>query len=117
MRPFYEPNDPKEGYVYVFYAGTKVPDNVRRPTKIGFCHYKRRESPNATVGKRYRDIQRHHWESLYPFHSLYIYDANMVEYAIHCKYEKYRIRGEWFNLTFKQILNIKKYLKTLEEEF
>jgi hypothetical protein len=116
MRPFHEPLNPKEGYVYVFYAGSGLSDTERRPTKIGFCHYKRGEKPWITVDKRLRDIQRHHWEILLPFHSLYIHDANMIENEIHLKYEKYRIRGEWFNLTYKQICNIKKYLKSIEED-
>jgi hypothetical protein len=115
MRPFYEPNDPKEGYVYILHTANDI--GGRHPTKIGFCHYRKGEHPRVTVDKRLDDIQRHHWEMFGSFNSLYIHDANVVEHIIHCKYEKYRIRGEWFNLTFKQILNIKKYIRTQQEEW
>ncbi len=109
-----EPNNPYPGYVYIFYvAGSDHKEP--RPTKIGFCHYRHNESPNETVERRIRDLQKHHWKSFVYRFSKALCCANVEEYFVHRKYEKYRIRGEWFNLTFRQIENIRKYLDSQYE--
>ena len=109
-----EPNDPYPGYVYIFYVAGFNPKEPR-PTKIGFCHYRHNESPNETVVRRLKDIERHHWQSFVYRFSKALCCANVEEYFVHRKYEKYRIRGEWFNLTFRQIENIRKYLDSQYE--
>ena len=115
MRNFSEPHDPHSGYVYIFHvhrSDSSYPYKEPTPTKIGFCHWRQGEPGWVTVDRRLRDIQRHHWEYLLPWNSKALDAANLEEYIIHCKYKKYRIKGEWFNLTFRQIKNIKKYLNS-----
>ena len=109
-----QPFNPYPGYVYAFRVISGSYED-RAPTKIGFCHTKDGHDKDDVSYKRLADIQRHHFEELYrPFCSDEIFDANCVEYEIHCKYEKYRIKGEWFNLTLRQLKNIQKYLKQKE---
>ena len=110
MRNFPMPHDPRPGYVYILYVANS--GKGPRPTKIGFCHLRHGEPGWVTVDRRFGDIQRHHWEVLRPWNSVALAAANVDEYHVHCRYEKYRIRGEWFNLTFRQIKNIKKYLNS-----
>jgi len=113
---FIEPNNPYPGYVYAFRVASNGPHLGPIPTKIGFCHYKSGDNRHAVTDRRLADIKRHHWENIYKvFCSDEIYDANVVEHIIHCKYKKYRIKGEWFNLTYRQVKNIRKYLKKHEE--
>ena len=110
------PTWPKPGYVYLFWpSGAGLIGKERRPTKIGFCNLRHGESGNETVLRRYYDIQRHHWQGLVYRFSKTLLSANDAEYEIHCKYEKYRMQGEWFNLTPKQIQNIMKYLNSQTE--
>ena len=73
-----EPNDPYPGYVYIFYVAGFNPKEPR-PTKIGFCHYRHNESPNETVVRRLKDIERHHWQSFVYRFSKALCCANVVE--------------------------------------
>ena len=112
-RKFVEPSTPYDGYLYVFSVELVSSARLeRRPAKIGFCHHKIGLTASEVVLKRYDDINRHHWQRLWPIWSEYIDNANIVEYELHRKYEKYRLKGEWFNLTYQQIKNIKKFFQT-----
>lgn len=111
-----EPMWPYPGYVYAFRVYSNESNFVRLPTKIGFCHYKPGQNKHDITNRRIADIKRHHWQELYKvFCSNEIFDANIVEYEIHRKYEKFKIKGEWFNLTYRQVKNIEKYLKQYED--
>ncbi len=114
----FEPINPYEGYVYIFRVSNLESDLNSLPTKIGFCHYKSGRNGHEITDNRLADIQRHHWEKLYKvFCSEWINDANIAEYEIHRKYEKFRIKGEWFNLTYNQVKNIKKLLMLIEDVY
>ena len=103
--------NPYPGYVYVISAPNSSDEETRMPTKIGFCHEKGNREPWLTVYERKVNIERNHWQDLFiEVISPFTLFANEIENDLHVKYKKYKLKGEWFNLTEKQIKNIKKYL-------
>jgi hypothetical protein len=105
---------PYPGYVYIFSAWDQKDEKGRSPTKIGFCHEKLGDK-ESVIFKRLNDIQRYHWLDLYiEYISEGKIDANVIENDIHRKYKDFNIRGEWFNLTNRQIKNIIKYTEGIK---
>ena len=45
---------------------------------------------------------------------IFVKNHSQVETKLHKLYDDYRIKGEWFKLDDKQILEIKNYLLSLE---
>jgi hypothetical protein len=106
--------NPYPGFVYIFSVWDEKDEKTRRPTKIGFCHEKPRWGRDV-VYKRLNEIQRHHWNELcIDYISKEKIAANEIENDIHIKYIDFNIRGEWFNLTDRQIKNIVKYIEGIK---
>lgn len=78
---------------------------------IGFPYYKIGHTKRRTPNKRLEEMQTN-----MPFELGFVYLAKIknvfwVEKKLHKEYEHYRKRGEWFQLTEKQVSDIKNYLR------
>jgi len=114
--------EPVAGYVYVLRVdsawcrGWKV-SSAAAPTKFGMCRYhpSHNKAPlkaaERVVYARARDIEQNHWQKLYVHtYSSFLGNAAEVEFKLKERYKRFHLRGEWFNLTPRQVQNAERYL-------
>jgi hypothetical protein len=94
----------RRGYIYVI--GSEC---GKYPYKIGLS-----KSPPA---RRLNDLQTSHWANLKVYYeSPQISYIELVEKALHDKFRKKHVRGEWFNLTKRDITYIAKNILVVAAE-
>lgn len=92
------------GYIYVI--GSEC---GKYPYKIGLS-----KSPPA---RRLNDLQTSHWANLKIYYeSPQVSYIELVEKALHDKFKKKRVRGEWFNLTKRDITYIENNILVVAAE-
>lgn len=91
-----QPKDREQGYVYLFECGKKY--------KVGF---------SKDISRRIKDLDHRPFKVKLVAKSKPTTNALFYEQRLHKILEEYRINGEWYNLTEKQVYNLK---KIIEEE-
>lgn len=112
-------DNPVDGYIYCCSVIRDIPLTARRPVKIGYVKSSSSRWPDGRpdrwigLTKRLQALQSGAYEELnFVAASEEFVGVNIVEEHLHAKYRRYHIRGEWFNLTWRQVCVIKKILKT-----
>jgi len=91
------------GVVYVI-----GPDITGTPYKIGI-------TSGSNTDKRKRALQTSHWLELKEvWKSKVLLRADLIERKIHKHFEKKRVRGEWFNISRKDIKTISALVEKFE---
>lgn len=86
------------------------PDIPNTPYKIGIT------SGTDTNGRK-RSLQTAHWMDLKLVWKSELLDrVDIIEKKLHKHFENYRVRGEWFNITKKEINKIPSLIKNFGDE-
>lgn len=114
------------GYVYIlrldsaWCRGWKTSD-AAAPTKFGMCRYNYKKEKESGISPRFtaahavyaraKSIEQNHWQKLYVHaHTQFLMDAAALELKLKERYKKFHLRGEWFNLTPRQVQNAERFL-------
>jgi hypothetical protein len=91
-----------KGKIYVIGVDEK------NPLKIGIC-------TGSTIDKRMAALQTSHWLELkILYESPIINDPRGIEKRLHTLYKDKKVKGEWFDIRYSELENIKLIVEQLE---